>query len=117
MRAGVDTRKVSPARKCRAMGRIEQPLLDGDVAPTDLRPSLANRTITPSPLNVVNVHRNVFKACPLVQAAMCLDKSLEGHGRVSDGVPVLYEGQRRLALSHRSGAMRNLREILFHALG
>jgi hypothetical protein len=36
--------------------------LDGDVAPTDLRPSLANRTITPSPLNVVNVHCSVFKA-------------------------------------------------------
>src|SRR5215216_3033085 len=61
-RAGVDALKSSPARKWRAMGRIEQTLLDGDVAPTDLRPSLANRTITPSPLNVVNVHRSVFKA-------------------------------------------------------
>jgi hypothetical protein len=36
--------------------------------------------LTPSPLNVVNVHRSVFKAYPLVRAAMCLDKSLEGHG-------------------------------------
>src|SRR5215208_5460388 len=61
-RAGVNTRKVSPARQRRARGRIELALLDGDVAPTDLRPSLANRTITPSPLNVVNVHSSVFKA-------------------------------------------------------
>src|SRR5215208_4738022 len=61
-RAGVNTRKVSPARQRRARGRIERALLDGDVAPTDLRPSLANRTITPSPLNVVNVHCSVFKA-------------------------------------------------------
>jgi hypothetical protein len=58
----VDALKSSPARKWRARGRIEQALLDGDVAPTDLRPSLANRTITPSPLNVVNVHCSVFKA-------------------------------------------------------
>jgi len=36
--------------------------------------------LTPSPLNVVNVHCSVFKAYPLVQAAMCLDKSLEGEG-------------------------------------
>jgi hypothetical protein len=35
----------SPARKWRARGRIEQTLLDGDAAPTDLRPSPANRTI------------------------------------------------------------------------
>src|SRR5215212_480348 len=42
---GNGTRKVSPARQRRAMGRIEQALLDGDVAPTDLlRPSPANRT-------------------------------------------------------------------------
>jgi hypothetical protein len=41
VRAGVDALKSSPARKWRAMGRIEQTLLDGDVAPTDLRPSLA----------------------------------------------------------------------------
>jgi hypothetical protein len=34
------------------MGRIEQTLLDGDVAPTDLRPSPANRTI---PQKVPNV--------------------------------------------------------------
>jgi len=34
------------------MGRIEQTLLDGDVAPTDLRPSPANRTI---PQEVPNV--------------------------------------------------------------
>src|SRR5215217_2220892 len=59
---GNGTRKVSPARQRRAMGTIEQALLDGDDAPTDLRPSLANRTITPSPLNVVNVHCSVFKA-------------------------------------------------------
>src|SRR5215217_6855890 len=52
-RAGVNTRKVSPARQRRARGRIEQALLDGDVAPTDLRPSLANRTITPSPLTLL----------------------------------------------------------------
>jgi hypothetical protein len=32
----------SPARKWRARGRIEQTLLDGDAAPTDLRPSPAN---------------------------------------------------------------------------
>ena len=44
-RAGVDTQKTSPARKWRARGRIEQTLLDGDAAPTDLRPSPANRTI------------------------------------------------------------------------
>ena len=43
-RAGVDTRKVFPARQRRARGTIEQVLLDGDDAPTDLRPSLANRT-------------------------------------------------------------------------
>src|SRR5215218_10521867 len=59
---GRGTRKVSPARQRRARGRIEQALLDGDVAPTDLRPSPANRTITPSPLNVVNVPCSVFKA-------------------------------------------------------
>jgi len=41
VRAGVDTRKASPARKWRARGRIEQTLLDGDAAPTDLRPSPA----------------------------------------------------------------------------
>jgi hypothetical protein len=29
-------------------------------------------------LNVVNVHRSVFKAYPLGRAAMCLEKSLEG---------------------------------------
>ena len=34
------------------MGRIEHTLLDGDVAPTDLRPSPANRTI---PQKVPNV--------------------------------------------------------------
>jgi len=32
--------------------------------------------LTPSPLNVVNVHSSVFKAYPLVRAAMGLDKSL-----------------------------------------
>src|SRR5215211_8381853 len=31
----------APALKCRARGRIEQTLLDGDAAPTDLRPSHA----------------------------------------------------------------------------
>src|SRR5215216_6876010 len=40
-RAGVDPLKTSPARKWRVRGRIEQMLLDGDVAPTDLRPSPA----------------------------------------------------------------------------
>src|SRR5215211_826725 len=44
-RAGVDPLKISPARQRRARGRIEQTLLDGDAAPTDPRPSLANRTI------------------------------------------------------------------------
>jgi hypothetical protein len=34
--------------------------------------------LTPSPLNVVNVHRSLFKAHPLVRAAMCSDKSLKG---------------------------------------
>src|SRR5215207_132275 len=42
VRAGVDALKTSPARKWRTMGRIEHTLLDGDVAPTDLRPSPAN---------------------------------------------------------------------------
>jgi hypothetical protein len=41
VRAGVDPLKTSPARKWRAMGRIELTLLDGDAAPPDLRPSLA----------------------------------------------------------------------------
>src|SRR5215203_2724773 len=42
VRAGVDPLKTSPARKCRARGRIEQALLDeGGSAPTDLRPSPA----------------------------------------------------------------------------
>ena len=40
-RAGVDALDLSPARKWRARGRIEQTLLDGDAAPTDLRPSPA----------------------------------------------------------------------------
>src|SRR5215207_6673583 len=44
VRAGVDPLKTSPARKCRARGRIEQTLLDEDVAPTDLRPSPATPT-------------------------------------------------------------------------
>jgi hypothetical protein len=53
VRAGVDPLKTSPARKCRAMGRIEQTLLDEGVStPTDLRPSPANRTI---PQEVPNV--------------------------------------------------------------
>src|SRR5687768_18456748 len=50
--------------------------------------------LTPSPLNVVNVHCSLFKAYPLVRAAKCLDKSLEGndnrlegHGGPSGGVP------------------------------
>ena len=34
---------------------------------------------------------------------MCLDKSLEGNGGPSGDVPLLYEGQHRLALWHRSG--------------
>jgi hypothetical protein len=44
-RAGVDPLKTSPARQRRARGRIEHTLLDGDVAPTDLGPSPAKRTI------------------------------------------------------------------------
>ena len=36
---------TTPARKWRSDGRIEQTLLDGDAAPTDLRPSPANHTI------------------------------------------------------------------------
>src|SRR5687767_5634089 len=51
-RAGVNTQKTFPARKCRARGRIEQTLLDGDAAPTDLRPSPATSTI---PQKVTNV--------------------------------------------------------------
>ena len=47
------------------------------------------------PLNGVNVHCSAFKALPLVRAAICLDKSLEGErrapggewGTVSGGVP------------------------------
>jgi hypothetical protein len=46
------THLSSPARKWRAMGRIEHTLLDGDGAPTDLRPSPAKRTI---PQEVPNV--------------------------------------------------------------
>jgi hypothetical protein len=36
---------------------------------------------------------------------MCLDKSLEAHGDPRVASPILYEGQRRLALRHRTGAM------------
>jgi hypothetical protein len=54
-RAGVDPLKISPARQRRARGRIEQTLLDGDVTPTDLRPSLANRTI-PQEVTDVSIH-------------------------------------------------------------
>jgi hypothetical protein len=52
VRAGVDPLKTSPARKWRAMGRIEQTLLVGDAAPTDLRPSPAT---TPYHIKVTNV--------------------------------------------------------------
>ena len=69
--------------------------------------------LTPSHLNVFNVHCRVFKAYPLVRAAMCLDKSLEGndkslegHGGPSGGVPPLCEDPGKLALRHRGGAER-----------
>jgi len=49
--------------------------------------------LTPSPLNVVNVHRSVFKAHPLVRAARCLEKILEGN----DNSLEAHGGQSRLA--------------------
>ena len=44
-RAGGLVRRESPARKWRAMGRIEHPLLVRDIPLTDLRPPPANHTI------------------------------------------------------------------------
>ena len=54
MRAGVDTRKASTARKRRARGRIEQTLLDEGrgSTPTDLRTFARNRTLPHEAIDV-----------------------------------------------------------------
>jgi hypothetical protein len=44
------------------MGRIEQTLLDGDVAPTDLRPSPANPTI-PQKVTTVSIYHKGPEHC------------------------------------------------------
>src|SRR5215212_3379249 len=61
--------------------------------------------LTPSPLNVVNVPSRVFKAYPLVQAAMCLDKTLEGHGGLSGGVPHSLRRSAQAGLATQEGAI------------
>jgi hypothetical protein len=46
VRAGVDTRKASPARKWRARGRIEHTLLDGEFSVRPNRPKTFARNPT-----------------------------------------------------------------------
>src|SRR5215204_4286914 len=54
VRAGVDPLKTSPARKCRARGRIEQTLLDGEFSVRPNRPKTFARYQT-IPQKVTNV--------------------------------------------------------------
>ena len=57
MRAGVDTRKTSPARKWRAMGRIEQTLLDGEFSVRPNRPKTIARYHTiPQKVTTVSIY-------------------------------------------------------------
>jgi hypothetical protein len=57
VRAGVDTRKASPARKWRAMGRIEHMLLDGEFSVRPNRPKTFARYYTiPQKVTTVSIN-------------------------------------------------------------
>jgi hypothetical protein len=63
--------------------------------------------LTASPLNLVNVHRSVFKAYPWCRQPYVLRpepgggtiRAWRGMGDYRVASPILYEGQRRLALA------------------
>jgi hypothetical protein len=81
--------------------------------PNRPKTSLANRTITPSPLNVVNLHRSVFMAHPAASSHVPRQepgggtiRAWRGMGTVSGGVPHYLQrsAQAGLAASGRGKA-------------
>src|SRR5919112_482761 len=76
--------------------------------------SRATTGSTTLPLNVVNVHCSVFKAHPGASSQVLRQepggetiRAWRGMGDPRVASSILYEGRRRLALRHRSGAMHN----------